>query len=116
MNEIWEREPATVKEIVDAVNARRNRSLSRNTILKGMQRLEEKGWLKRKGRKRPAVYVSTEAHERAAADMTTTLKDSLFGGCPVSLVRCLINTSNLSMDEIAELQKMIHAAAEKSKD
>lgn len=116
MNEIWEIESATVKEVVDRVNGRRGGTpLARNTLLKGIQRLEIKGWLRRNGDQRPARYEATVPKDQVAGDMAGNLRDAVFGGCPVSLVRSLIGNSKLSQQEIEELQSLIDTAAKKNR-
>ena len=116
MNEIWELESATVKEVVERVNrSRGGEPLARNTLLKGIQRLEIKGWLRRKGEQRPAQYEATVPKDQAAAEMAGNLRDAVFGGCPVSLVRSLIGDTKLLESEIAELQSLIDDAAKKNR-
>ncbi len=51
---IWDRGPLAVREVVAEVNAERAEPVARNTVLKQMQRLEEKGWLRREGEWRNA--------------------------------------------------------------
>ena len=103
-----------VQKVVDEVNAGRAEPVARNTILKQMQRLEEKGWLKREGEGRPACYVATVGRESVERHMAATLRDTLFGGSPLALVRSLIGQEKLSKAEIAELRALVEEAAEKS--
>jgi len=112
---IWDRAPVAVRKVVEVVNAVRNAPVARNTILKQMQRLEEKGWLRREGEERPACYVATFGRESAERRMAATLRDSLFGGSPLALVRSLIGQEKLSKDEIAELRELVKEAAGKSR-
>ena len=111
---IWDRGPVTVREVVEVVNATREEPVARNTILKQMQRLEEKGWLRRDGGGRPACYVATVGRESAERRMAATLRDSLFGGSPLALVRSLIGQEKLSEEEIVELRALVEEAAEQS--
>ena len=112
---VWDRGPVAVREVVDEVNAARAEPVARNTILKQMQRLEEKGWLRREGDGRPACYVATVGRESAKRRMAATLRDTLFGGSPLALVRSLIGQERLSEVEITELRELVEEAAEKSK-
>ena len=110
---IWDRGPVAVREVVAEVNAGRAEPVARNTVLKQMQRLEEKDWLRREGEGRPACYVATVGRESAERRMTATLRDTLFGGSPLALVRSLIGKEKLSEAEIAELRDLVEEAARK---
>ena len=114
MGIIWERGPVAVREVVSEVNAGRDVPVARNTVLKQMQRLEEKGWLRREGEGRPACYVATVDRVAAERSMTATLRDALFGGSPMALVRSLIGQENLTAAEVAELRELVEEAAKKS--
>ncbi len=107
MQAVWDAGPITVREVVDAVNAHRQPTVARNTILKQMQRLEEKGWIRRDSRKRPAAYVATASQEAAAKMMTKSLRDGLFAGSPLALVQCVIDASDLTPKQLADLKQLV---------
>lgn len=118
MTTIWDRGAATVAEVVAAVNEKRcshggSETLARNTLLKGMQRLEEKGWLVRVNTTRPAKYSATEDKEHTVSEMAKEFSDRVFGGSPVSMVRSLLGGTELTEAEAAELQSMINSASKK---
>lgn len=107
MREIWRKGAATVRETVEAVNASREPQLARTTVLKTLQRLEEKGWLRRDESGRPVKYAATVKEEKAAGGVLSALRDSLFGGSSVAMVRCLIDDGGMTSQEIDELQQLI---------
>ena len=110
MQVVWDSGPVTVRAVLDWVNGQRKEPLSRNTILKQMQRLEEKGWLRRAHQGRPATYEATVDRETAAQSMTKSLRDGLFAGSPLALVRCVIDGSQLTTDQLGELRQMVDDA------
>ncbi len=114
MQVIWDRGPIAVRAVVLAVNADRSSPVGRNTVLKQMQRLEEKGWLRRvSGDERPALYEATVAQEVAQRCMAQALKDALFGGSATALVRSLIGEGTLSEEEAKELRQLIRQARQR---
>lgn len=106
MNEVWNQQPAQVSDLTAAVNTGRAEPLSRTTVLKTIQRLEEKGWLVRDSG-RPARYQAVRPREEARGTLLHAFRERVFNGSAVSLVRCLLDSETLSREEIAELQQLI---------
>jgi predicted transcriptional regulator len=57
MEELWDRGQSTVREVLDALNARAPQVRAYTTVLTVMQRLHSKGLLRREWRRRLHVYV-----------------------------------------------------------
>ena len=71
MEELWDRGEATVREVLEALNARSSPRRAYTTILTVMQRLHGKKVLRRMWRDRRHVYVpalSREAYAQARAE------------------------------------------------
>jgi predicted transcriptional regulator len=66
MDELWDRGEASVREVLDALNARRKPARAYTTILTVMQRLHEKELLRRERRGRLHVYVPALSREQYA--------------------------------------------------
>lgn len=113
MQVIWDRGPIAARAVVAAVNENRDVPVARNTVLKQMQRLEEKGWLGRASDARPASYVAKMGREAAERKMAASLRDTVFGGSSLALVRSLIGEGTLSEKEIGELRQLIDDANKK---
>lgn len=113
MNAVWSRQPVVVSELTAAVNAGRAEPLSRTTILKTIQRLEEKGWLIR-DQGRPAKYQAVRPRVEARRSLLEAFRERVFEGSSVSLVRCLLDSPRLSEEEISELQQLINATRQSS--
>lgn len=69
MEEVWRRDEATVREVLEALNAKRKKR-AYTTIMTIMARLDEKGLLRRRKRGKTHVYrpaMSREAYLEARA-------------------------------------------------
>jgi predicted transcriptional regulator len=59
MEELWDRDTATVREILEALNARSEKSRAYTTVMTIMRRLDDKGMLVREREQRTDVYRTT---------------------------------------------------------
>jgi predicted transcriptional regulator len=66
MDELWDGGERTVREVLEALNARRSPQRAYTTILTVMQRLHEKGLLQREPRGRRHVYVPALSRDEYA--------------------------------------------------
>lgn len=79
----------------------------RNTLQTQLKRLEAKGWLTREKGGPVAVYRATVAERGGRGSILAELKQRLFGGSGVSMVRCLMEDGGLTPDEVRELNQWI---------
>lgn len=107
MDLIWQKQPISVAALLELVNADRPEPISRNTLQTQLTRLEAKGWLKHEDGERVRVYRSAVAEKRGRGKILSELKERLFGGSSLSLVRCLVEEGGLSDAEIKELNDLI---------
>ena len=110
MQVIW-RQPASVREVADTLNEKREDTVTRTTVLKQMQRLEEKGWIKRGSGERPAKFHSTVPEQRAVRTITHSFRSRVFGGSPIAAVRQLLEGAKLTHAEFNELEAIVREAA-----
>jgi predicted transcriptional regulator len=107
MDLIWQKQPVSVANLLDLVNAGRDEPITRNTLQTQLTRLEAKGWLKHEDGDRVRLYRSAVAEQRGRGKILAELKQRLFGGSGLSLVRCLVEEGGLSETEIRELKQLI---------
>lgn len=107
MDLIWQKQPLSVAALLDLVNAERPEPISRNTLQTQLTRLEAKGWLKHEDGGKVRHYSSAVPAKRGRGKMLTELKERLFGGSSLSLVRCLVEEGGLTDAEIKELNDLI---------
>lgn len=63
MDEMWRSGEATVRQVLDALNARSPKERAYTTVMTIMQRLDEKGMLARRREGKTDVYRPTITHE-----------------------------------------------------
>ena len=107
MDLIWQRQPVSVAALLEQVNADRKEPITRNTLQTQLTRLEMKGWLKREDGDRIRHYRAAVPEKRGRGKILAELKQRLFGGSGLSLVRCLVEEGGLSESEIKELRQLI---------
>ena len=110
MELIWDHgaRGATVAEIWQVIATRR--SVGRTTILNLVDRLEKRGWLIRRGSKKPARYVAGLDREKTAALLAGGFADDFFGGSASELVMSLLGSRKFSTDEVRRLRRLLESA------
>lgn len=107
MDVLWRSHPAGVLELLEAVNAGRKDPITRNTLQTQLTRLEAKGWIKRDDSSRTHSYEPLVLESHGRTSMLTELRKRLFGGSSLALVRCLVESGDISESELAELRKLV---------
>jgi predicted transcriptional regulator len=114
MEVIWESggQGATVAEIWQAIA--RRRSVGRTTILNLMDRLEKRGWLVRRDRRKPCHYLAAMGREETAALLARGFVDDFFAGSAGNLVMSLLGCERLKPQEIERLRRVLDRASKQS--
>ncbi len=107
MDLIWRLQPVNVSDLLVAVNDGRAEPIIRNTLQTQLKRLEAKGWLTREEGDSAFVYKSAVAEKPGRGKILAELKQRLFGGSGVTMVRCLMEDGGLSPNEVRELNRWI---------
>ncbi|WP_367875062.1 BlaI/MecI/CopY family transcriptional regulator [Luteolibacter sp. Populi] len=107
MDLIWQHQPVSVAALLELVNGERPEGISRNTLQTQLTRLHAKGWLKPDESERARLYSATVPEKRGRGRILDELKQRLFGGSSLSLVRCLVEEGGLSDEDIRELKELI---------
>lgn len=76
---IWKRESATVREALEAMNARRKRKLAYTTVLTVITRLNSRGLLERAPEGRGFRYRPSKSREALLGELSDQLIDRLLG-------------------------------------
>jgi BlaI family transcriptional regulator, penicillinase repressor len=104
---VWENEPCTAPDIQEELE--KKTAWTYSTVRTLMDRMVVKGLLK--GKKVLNVTLYSSAVTRAQAqrgELLYALKNA-FNGALTPMIQCLIETSNLKADELAELESLIKA-------
>jgi BlaI family transcriptional regulator, penicillinase repressor len=107
MDILWKKHPASVLELLEAVNESRADSVTRNTLQTQLTRLEAKGWIKRDDSSRSHAYEPAVQEQHGRTSVLAELKQRFFGGSSLALVRCLVENGDITAEELAELRKIL---------
>src|SRR5215831_7514247 len=107
MEIIWQKEKATVAEVVEALAGPSGPAY--NTVLTTMSILERKGYLRHSAPKtgRAFVYHPAVSRQKATGNAVGHLLSRFFGGSAEALVLNLIEDKKLSDSEMKRVRKML---------
>jgi predicted transcriptional regulator len=95
----------TIGEIWDAIRSRRD--VSRTTVLNLVDRLEKRGWLKRKKDRNVYRYFPTVDRSAAEQQMAADFLDDFFQGSPSGLLMSLLGSKRISKEDADNLKRLI---------
>ena len=110
---VWEMEPCTAPVI--RTKLQRQTAWTYSTVRTLMDRMVVKGLLAAEKVRNLTIYRSAVTREQAQrGELFYALKHA-FNGALTPMVQCLLDTSNLSADELAELESLIKAKKKEAK-
>ena len=104
---LWELGSATVRAVVDRLNQNRPRAYT--SILSMMNIMFEKGLVTRTMLGRAHVYQAKQSREKTLGGVVQELLGRAFQGSTTSLITQVLEQSNPSADELAEIRRTIEA-------
>jgi BlaI family penicillinase repressor len=107
MKIIWRFGEASVNDVFEAINTHRKDKLRRTTIQVQMNRLEEYGWIKHREVGRMHYFRAVRGRQKAERDIINDIKNRVFGGSRMELVKSLLDESELESKEIQELRDLL---------
>jgi predicted transcriptional regulator len=105
MQVLWERGPASVAEVRDALED----DLAHNTVLTMLKVLEEKGHVGRDTAERAHRYAALVERGDAGTSALRRVTRKLFRGSPEELVLRLVDAEGLDDAEITRLRDLLDA-------
>lgn len=102
---LWDRGPATVRQIQDLLHAERGTGYT--TTLKLMQIMLEKGLLRRDDTNRSHVYEATVSRRKTQRRIVGELLEQVFDGSARQLVLQALSAKKASPAELAEIRSLI---------
>jgi predicted transcriptional regulator len=108
---LWEKGRATVREVFDAINARRPTAYT--TVLKLMQIMLEKGLVRREAQGKAHVYSPAQSQGQTQKRLVADLLDKAFRGSALKLVQHVLEAKPATPEELSEIRKMISDAEAK---
>lgn len=107
MRVLWERGPSTVREVLEALNSRRDQPLAYTTVLRFLQIMNEKRLVVREEGERGHVYQPSVPADQTKQHLVRDLMDRLFDGSARELVVQALGSHKVSRSEIREIRKLL---------
>ena len=107
---LWERGPATVRQVHEALADTRETGYT--TTLKLMQIMADKGLVSRDESSRTHIYAARGSQEQTQRQLVNDLVDRAFGGSAAELVLRALSDGKTSAAELQEIRKLIDEAKE----
>jgi BlaI family penicillinase repressor len=106
---LWDRGPLTVRDMLEALNAAQSRQRAYTSIMSLMNIMTDKGFLARKPQGRAFVYSARVPRERTLGRIMKDLLGRAFAGSASALVAHLLDESNPTPEELAEIRRTVDA-------
>ena len=114
MHVLWERGEVTVAEVRDALAP--ERPLAHTTVGTMLTKMEEKGQVKHRSDGRVNVYRAAIQQDQVSRSMVTDLAERLFQGDITEMVCHLLDGSEVTAENLAELKKLIRQKEQELKN
>jgi len=108
MQVLWDRESATVSDVVDTLAGRESPAYS--TVLTTLRILEQKGYLRHEKEGRAFVYYPIVGRGDAQRSVIQYMMSRFFDNSPETLVLNLVQNEELDARDLGRIQKMIEKA------
>ena len=105
---VWKLGEVTVRDILEALPPERN--LAYTTVMSMMRILEDKGYLTHRARDRAYVYRAQVSEDEVARGMIRNLINKMFEGSPELLMVTLLETGNLTEEQLELLRRKVAEA------
>ena len=105
MKVIWRLEKATVRDVYEALRAKRN--VAYTTVMTMMKILEEKGYLKKARVERAYVYKPSRPRQQVVGAMVKDFIDRVFDGAASGLLVHLAKDSRLTSDQRDQIRRVL---------
>jgi predicted transcriptional regulator len=113
MHVVWAHREVTVTDVWTVLT--RRRAVARNTVLTLMERLEKKGWLRRRADGQTHYYTAPAPRATTLGRVVHRLVDAAFAGSAEALVLALLEGRGISAEEAQRIRQLIDAAQARRK-
>ena len=108
---LWERGEATVAEVREALQE--TRPLAHTTVGTMLAKMERNGQVRHRSEGRVNIYRAAVQREKVRRSMLADLTARLFGGDLAEMVSHLLDSREVSADELARLKQLIRDKEER---
>lgn len=102
---LWSRGPSTVREVLDALNEKKD--MGYTGVLKLLQIMTAKGTVRRDETNRAHVYEAGRPAEQTKRQLATDMLQRVFGGSASQLMMHALAGQRASREEIEELRRFL---------
>jgi BlaI family penicillinase repressor len=102
---LWERGPSTVREVHEALSAKR--PMGYTSVLKLMQIMTSKGTVRRNEEQRAHVYEAVQPAEKTKRQLAMDVLQRVFDGSASDLMMHALAGHKASKEEIEELRQLL---------
>lgn len=112
---LWEQSSATVREVNDKLNERRNdgKEIGYTTTLKLLQIMFDKGLVTRNAEARTHIYTAALAQGHVQRNLLQRLVDTAFQGSAMQMVMQALGDHDASAEELQEIKALIEKVEKK---
>jgi BlaI family penicillinase repressor len=103
---LWELGEGAVSDVLAEV-ARHGRELAPTTVATVLRRLEKDGWVEHRERGRQFVYRARVSREQATGGVLDRITRAFFGGSIPALVSQLLESGQVSSEDLALMRALI---------
>jgi predicted transcriptional regulator len=103
---LWERGPSTVREVHQALHAKR--PIGYTSVLKLMQIMTVKGTVRRNEEQRAHVYAAVQPEEKTKRDLALDVLERVFDGSASELMMHALAGQKASKEEIEEMRRLLN--------
>ncbi len=102
---LWQKQDATVTEVHQALA--KERDLAYTTVATMLRKMEVRGLVSHKAEGRTFIYQAKVGEEEVSQGMADHLLERLFEGSLSDMVSHLLQTREVSREELSKLEKLI---------
>jgi BlaI family penicillinase repressor len=114
MQVLWQQGEATVAAVRQSLAP--DRELAHTTVGTMLSKLEEKGHVRHRSDGRVNIYRPTIGQDQVSQSMVSDLAERLFSGDIKQMVCHLLDDSELTAEDLAELRKLIRQREKELKE
>ena len=103
---VWQIEPATVRQVRDALSGVRD--LAYTTVMTVMSIMSDKGYLKRRKDGRSYVYEAVYREQKTSRGLLQDVIDRVFDGSATAVMQHLLETSDIDEDELNQIRLLVN--------
>ena len=107
MRVLWDRREATVSVVHAELHSARN--LAPTTVATLLTRMEKRGWIQHRTEGRQFVYRPLITEQEVRRSVVSDLAERVFEGDVAAVVNQLLDTKDVSSDELARVRRLIEA-------